>query len=89
MSDNSERDERVAKEINRIRKEFRRTCHNELDDYLDQLDEQTGLPMLNTFIAYMGQGWSVAVGLKLTEPTQPETDIEQKAKESGIEIVKA
>ena len=81
-------DARVAKEINRIRREFRTECHHQLNDYLDQKDEQTGLPIINTLIAYMGQGWGVAVGIKLTEPDE-QTDIEQKAIESGIEIVRA
>lgn len=59
---------KAAKEINRLRTEFRRTCHRQLNDYLDQEDNETGLPMLNTFLAYMGQGWTVAVGLSLTAP---------------------
>ncbi len=84
----NDQDARVAKEINRIRKEFRHQCHRELNDYLDQEDEATGLPIINTLIAYMGQGWGVAVGIKVTEPEQ-ETEIEQKATQSGIEIVKA
>ena len=48
----------------------------------------TGLPIVNTLVAYMGQGWGVAVGLSLTAPEE-QTEIEQKATQSGIEIARA
>ena len=74
--------------IRRVRRQFRSQCHNMLDAYLSDVDNQNGLMVIDTLVAYYGQGWSVAVGISLTEPEQT-MDIEERAKASGIKIVKA
>lgn len=77
-----------AKAIARVRRAFRATCHTQLDAYLSEPDEQSGLPLIDVLIAYAGQGWGVSVGVSLQEPEQ-QTSVEERAAESGIEIVSA
>ena len=79
---------KVEKELNRIRRDFDRTVHMNLTEYLDTEDEDTGITMRDTFIAAMHKGYGVKVGLVLEEP-EPETELEAQAKASGIKIVKA
>ncbi len=81
---------KLATELDVIRERFRVTCHQQLDDTLNQMDPRTGLPMHDIFIAYAGQGCGVIVGVQIVQPVdEPETAIEEVARESGIEIVRA
>ena len=79
---------RVEKELNRLRREFDRTIHGNLTDYLNDLDAGTGSTNRDTIIGAMHRGFGVKVGVQLQEP-EPETEVEAQAKASGIEIVKA
>ena len=81
-------DARVAKELNRLCLQFRMAIHADINDQLDQEDEVTGLPMIQTLIAYAGQGCEIKIALQIIVPDE-QTEIEQKAAQSGIEIVKA
>lgn len=77
-----------AKAIARVRRAFREQCHSQLDAYLSEPDEATGLPLIDILIAYAGQGWGVSVGVSLQEPEE-QTSVEESAEASGIEIVRA
>ncbi len=79
---------KVKKELNRIRREFDRTVHANLTEYLDTPDKDTGITMRDNVIAAMHRGYTVQVGLVLEEPDK-ETEVEAQAKASGIKIVKA
>ncbi len=81
-------DNKVQKELNRVRRDFDRTVHQMLTEYLDERDPDTGMTNRDTIIAAGHKGWGIAVGISLEEP-HIETEVEAKAKASGIEIVKA
>ncbi len=79
---------KVEKELNRIRRDFDRTVHANLTEYLDKPDEETGITMRDSVIAAMHHGYGVKIGIVLEDPPE-ETEVEAQAKASGIEIVQA
>lgn len=81
-------DRKQEKALNRVRQQFRRQCHKKLDEYLSDKDPETDLPTIDMILAYVGQGWAVSVGISLQQPEE-ETTVEEQAKKSGIEIVRA
>ncbi len=79
---------KVEKELNRIRRDFDRTVHTNLTEYLDTVDDETGITIRDTMLAAIHNGCDVKVGL-VVEPPEQETEVEAQARTSGIEIVKA
>ncbi len=79
---------KIEKELNCIRRQFNRDVHANLAEYLDTLDEETGITIRDTMIAAIHNGCDVKVGL-VVEPPEQETEVEAQARTSGIEIVKA
>ena len=63
-----------ARAIARFREQFRDKCHAQLDAYLSESDDKTGLPTIDVLIAYMGQGWGISVGVSCTEPEEGQTN---------------
>ena len=76
------------KAMNRMRRQFRLRCHQMLDEYLSEQDPDRGIKRIDSFVGASLEGCYIAIGLVVTEPEE-ETDIEERAKASGIEIVKA
>ena len=81
-------DAKVQKEVRRIRRDFDRTVHQMLTEYLEERDAGTNMTNRDTIIAAGHKGWGISVGISLQEP-HIETEVEAKANPSGIEIVKA
>ena len=81
---------RVGDELDTIRANFRVMCHTQLDDVLDDLNEY-GTPTIDLMIAAATRfGYAIVITVYAQEPpSEPETEIESQAKESGIEIVRA
>ncbi len=77
-------DKKIQKEVRRIRRDFDRTVHQMLTEYLNERDPSTGMMNRDTLIAAGHKGWGISVGISLQEP-----DIESAAKASGVDIVKA
>ena len=77
-----------AKMRNRMRREFRSRCHMLLDEYLSEQDSANGIQRIDSFVGASLEGCLIQIGLIVTPP-EPKTDIEERAKASGIEIVKA
>lgn len=73
------------------RAEFRNNCHQQLDELFDELDPGSGFTKLDVFMAYAHKGYGVVSGVELIQPTGPvpETPLEERARQSGIEIVDA
>ena len=81
---------RVGDELDRLRAQFRATCHTQLDGVLDDLNEY-GSPMIDLMLAAATRfGYGIVIQVHAVQPPpEPETEIESQAKESGIEIVRA